>query len=159
VLCSNEALSHEDEDYKLGDSSGCDAGFVQVRDQWECFAAPDRVNSFTIGISTTGDQRGADYLSYGLTSGKGNSKSGYASPGCGYMREGSAKSPSNDKNSENMNFASISKLYDTENFKKDSLKTLYISSESIQISNNKSVRGYDSNLNDQSHIVTFNIVN
>jgi len=100
VLCSNEALSHEDEDYKLGDSSGCDAGFVQVRDQWECFAAPDRVNSFTIGISTTGDQRGADYLSYGLTSGKGNSKSGYASPGCGYLRQDAAKSPSNDKNSE-----------------------------------------------------------
>jgi len=95
VLCS-KALSHAlDEDYKLGDSSGCDAGWVQVRDQWECFAAPDRIDPFT-----TGEQRGNDYLSYGLTSGKGNSKSGYASPGCGYMREGSAKSPSNAKNSE-----------------------------------------------------------
>jgi len=96
VLCSSKALSHGlDEDYKLGDSSGCDAGWEQVRDQWECYAAPDRIDPFT-----TGEQRGADYLSYGLTTAKGNSKSAYASPGCGYLRAGSAKSPSDDKNSE-----------------------------------------------------------
>jgi len=52
VLCSNEALGHGsrgfDEEYELGDSSGCRDGFVGIDNNWECMAAKDRVDRTTV---------------------------------------------------------------------------------------------------------------
>jgi len=52
VLCCNEALGHGsrgiDEEYQLGDTSGCNEGFVGIYNNWECMAAKDRVDRTTV---------------------------------------------------------------------------------------------------------------
>jgi len=89
VLCCNEVLSHRKaEDYKLGDSNGCEHPFKPVTNKWECIAALDRVDRHT-----THDQSGknwdSDYL-LSLSLSGGNSAPLSAHLGCGFIRKGSA---------------------------------------------------------------------
>jgi hypothetical protein len=79
VLCFSGALSHEiEEDYKLGDSDGCEAGWVSVKNIWQCYAAMDRVDRLT-----EGDQNLGTFSDAAMgTEGPGRATGG----GCGYLR-------------------------------------------------------------------------
>jgi len=82
VLCCNEVLSHRKaEDYKLGDSNGCEHPFKPVTNKWECIAALDRVDRHT-----THDQSGKNWVGNYLV---GLELAGSAHPGCGFIRQGS----------------------------------------------------------------------
>jgi len=84
VLCCNEVLSHmKDEDYKIGDSHGCELPFEQVDNKWECIAALDRVDRHT-----THDQSGKNWVGNYLV---GLEMAESAHPGCGFIREGSLR--------------------------------------------------------------------